>query len=460
MIKALQIAGCGFLISGFFFLNLKTAHAAEIYVDANAPLGGNGTPESPLSTLSESLALIIPGEANNIYAVGTFAEQTRVTQAQEGTSEETRTVFQPWPGGERPVVDVRDGDRLGRPIYDVFYIDNADYVTIKGFEIMGGLATDIWFKDGSSYGIAEENITWGAGVKGICFRNAPYGKIFNNISYNNGEHGIVLPEESDFSVVEGNTVYGNAISGINVSPAASNITVRGNTTYGNNTQHVQYDGGGIVIVGGSGASRAVVEDNYVHDEVTAISIGPREHVVVARNRIENSEETPLNLRELKNSSILSNQLENNSYGMAVERGEGILVDGNTVTGTLVRPAVSVNSSTKVELKNNVLHHNSLTGIELRGSDVIKITNNTILAQTTGLSIDGAGQVETPRIGIFNNTFDQNPIVYSILRTNLRRVQADFNTYSNYTFYIVGKPWTPEWVCARTGQECHSNDRGD
>ncbi len=457
MNNILKIAGCGLLISAFFFLGPRTAAAAEIYVDANAPLGGNGTIESPLSTLNESLALIVPGEANTIYAAGTFAEETRITQAHEGKSEETRTVFQPWPGGERPVIDARNGDRFGKPIYNVFYINNADYVTVKGFEIVGGLATDIWFDNGASYGVAEENTTWGAGIKGICFRNAPYGKILNNISYNNGEHGIVVPEVSDSSIVEGNTVYGNDISGINVSPAASNIIVRRNTTYGNNTRHVQYDGGGIVIVGGIGSTGALIEDNDLVDEVTAITVGPRESVVVARNRIANSEDTPLNLREIKNSSIVGNQLENNNNGVSLERSEGIIIDGNTVTGTLYRPAISLNFTKQVELKNNVLHHNSLTGVGLRGSDDIKITNNTILAHTTGLSIDGAGEVENPRITISNNSFDENSTVYSILLTNLQRVRADYNTYANYDSYVAGKPWTPEWVCARTGQECHSGN---
>ena len=97
------------------------------------------------------------------------------------------------------------------------------------------------------------------------------------------------------------------------------------------------------------------------------------------------------------------------------------------------------------------------GIELRGSDDIEITNNTILAQPVGLSIYGAGEVEHPRISIFNNSFDENSTVYSIVLTNLQRVRADYNTYSNFRSYIAGKPWTPEWVCARTGQECHSGN---
>jgi len=106
---------------------------------------------------------------------------------------------------ESPVIDAT-GNEHG------IYIDNIDYVTIRGFEI--------------------KNAT----LDGIRIRGSDENIIGYNMCHNNGETGIRIGEAANACAnadVEHNLCYGNSNHGIGIYGNSGNTTVENNTCYDN-----------------------------------------------------------------------------------------------------------------------------------------------------------------------------------------------------------------------------------
>ncbi len=86
--------------------------------------------------------------------------------------------------------------------------------------------------DDSNGFLVENNISRNNGNHGIIFSKRCVNNIIrNNLSYNNKLHGIMLDRDSNSNIVENNTVYGNK-DGIAFYDSSNNI-VKNNKIYGN-----------------------------------------------------------------------------------------------------------------------------------------------------------------------------------------------------------------------------------
>lgn len=75
---------------------------------------------------------------------------------------------------------------------------------------------------------AHHNDDSGINVRSVVFRN----KVTNNVTHNNGDHGIDLLEAKDGSVIN-NSVYNNPTAGINVEGNSTNTKIRNNISVDN-----------------------------------------------------------------------------------------------------------------------------------------------------------------------------------------------------------------------------------
>jgi parallel beta-helix repeat protein len=81
--------------------------------------------------------------------------------------------------------------------------------------------------------VIERNIVYNNGKHGIILpEDCTNSVIRENIVYANKHHGIVLYLRSDQNLIENNDSFGNAAQGINVNESSGN-TIRGNRVYDN-----------------------------------------------------------------------------------------------------------------------------------------------------------------------------------------------------------------------------------
>lgn len=192
---------------------------------------------------------------------------------------------------------------------------NANYVTVKGFDIKGG------------------------GGDGLEGNGVHHVKVLGNVVHDSGESGIQF-NQSEFLTIEGNETYGNAssgwFSGISIYQAR-NITgdtttdgfrtiVRNNVSHDNITKSGQHtDGNGIIIddfqstqAGGNPnyIYPTLVEGNLVYDNGgKGIQVTWSDYVTVRNNTAYHNNQDALNSGtwrgELSNSQSSNNTWVNN-----------------------------------------------------------------------------------------------------------------------------------------------------
>lgn len=445
------------LLSGFFAFAFS-ASAAEIYVDAGASNGGNGTVNAPFNSFAKALTAFVPGQENIFYATGNFQEGVLLDSRYSGTSDTTRTIIDAWPGKSLPVNDVTNGDLNGKPVYQVFHPLNASFISIKNQIVRGSLATNIWFEN-SPDGEAIGNDTSGSAGKGICFYNSARGKILNNVSYNNSMAGILIPlSNADDVLVEGNTVHHNGEAGIQSHDLTDNLVIRNNTTYANNYKLLQ-NGGGITMDALGTAIGVVIEGNTVTDEVKGINVGNRAGVTIRNNTVERTSGDAIYVR-LSSDVVLDHNTVRSSAmrGVVLEMNTVALFDGNTLSDNILG-GVSVRQTSNATIQNSVLVSNGPFALSFTDSDNAIVRNNTIVNNNQGVQIMGA-TILNPHVDIVNTIFFGNTTVYfTPITIQSVNFYLDNNAFSGYsTFLSRGlKTFSKKQLCKKHNLECDSLD---
>ncbi|MGV8988297.1 MAG: choice-of-anchor Q domain-containing protein [Cypionkella sp.] len=198
---------------------------AIFYVAPNGSDSAIGSSASPFKTINEALSANLKPGDEIVVRAGTYNETVNVDKGGSAAGDITIRAEVP-------------GQALIRPGSGYDAIDvNANYVTIKGFDIAG------------------------AKGDGIQANGVHHISILDNTVHGNGESGIQF-NYSDFIRVEGNETYANAssgwFSGISIyqnrnitgdtSTDGFRTIVRNNVTYDNVTTSGEHtDGNGIII---------------------------------------------------------------------------------------------------------------------------------------------------------------------------------------------------------------------
>ncbi|MBI2426440.1 MAG: right-handed parallel beta-helix repeat-containing protein [Candidatus Kerfeldbacteria bacterium] len=467
---------CGFF--GFAF----SASAAEMYVDAAAADGGNGTDVAPYNTLNRALLDIVPGEANTIHATGVFHEYVKVGPEYGGTSEETRTTLQAWQGRGRPVNDARGSDIPG----DIIDLTGA-YITLRGFEVIGAKqAANIWSGEGAHHVIVEDNISHGAygdNSKGICFRNSRDAIIRNNTTYNNEYVGIYIPGQGSVNVeVYNNTSYENGRFGIHGKEWADNLHIHHNTVYSNGYMGDLQSISGIGYASSSPrmASGIVIEDNTIRDEQIGVYIERGNDLRISNNVIDTGTSSGVEMRYSEYVTVEENDIQGFAFaGVSSEWGENIRIEHNILRGNgmsvrslsssyvyLTRnellessqAGVSVNDGTNVALENNIIAGGPAAAVMMTNVELSQILHNTIVNNKTGLFFTSPLKPQSTAT-VFNNIFHDLTNIYVFGESNTDGVRLGHNAYSSYTKYAVvqGVPRTRNGFCLKDGKDCTSLD---
>jgi len=244
---------------------------ATYYVSVTGDNSGNGSQAAPWRTISKAMWALEPGD-EVVVGSGTYNEFVRI--AKSGTADAYITIRSAEEGGAR-IVPPESAD-FGVHI-------QGDYVKLDGFEVSG------------------------AKRAGITTNLAHHIVISNNVSHDNGGHGISATR-SDYVTISGNVTYDNArtgpYSGIsvfhpenitgNTSDTGFRIIVRDNVSYGNLTRTGPHsDGNGIIMDDFRSTQdperapylfRSLVENNLVYDNGgKGIQVDWTDYVTVRNN---------------------------------------------------------------------------------------------------------------------------------------------------------------------------------
>jgi hypothetical protein len=287
-----------------------TAHADSLYV---SPTGSNANPGSstlPWKTLQYAADHVGPGDTVNVLA-GNYAgfdirHGGAPTSPITFLAQNGAVINQTIPGGRK----------------DGINIENASYVTVAGFTLIGTGATNTseagirvagdGFDNPNSFSrgvIVQNNRCDQWGVWGIFTAFTDDVQILGNeCSRSAQQHGIYVSNSADRPIIRGNKVWGNAAAGIHMNgdintgntalPGVDGIItgalVERNIIFGNGGGSAISPGGGAAI-NADGIQRSVFRNNLLYDNhASGVALfrddggGPSSGNVVVNNTIINA----------------------------------------------------------------------------------------------------------------------------------------------------------------------------
>ncbi len=306
------LGACGFGGSSAAALAALEPAAATLqrvfYLAPDGSDSGPGTKARPWRSLQRALDRLDPGETL-LVREGTYTDWVVIRRS--GTAQERITVAA-YPG-ERPVVRGR------------LRITGA-YVTVRGFEFLGGGPTNdrevlVYVDGGDHFRLSGSELTGSARSAIFLGSGADDARILRNWIHHNGthddyDHGIYWAEGSGGRIAN-NLIEENRAFGIQIYPDADGIVVANNTILGN--------GRSAIIVGGEPGQAA-------------------ERIVVANNLLVGNEEYGIRSywggRVGEGNLVTSNLAYSNGAGDFAEGffGEGLAYEGNVTADPRFRGA--------------------------------------------------------------------------------------------------------------------------
>ena len=312
-----------------------TAHADSFYVSPTGSNANIGSLSLPWKTLQFAADHVGPGDAVNVLA-GNYAGfdiRHGGTPASPITflGQSGAVINQTIPGGRK----------------DGINIENASYVTVAGFTLIGTGATNTseagirvagdGFDNPNSFSrgvIVQNNRCDQWGVWGIFTAFTDDVQILGNeCSRSAQQHGIYVSNSADRPIIRGNKVWGNAAAGIHMNgdintgntalPGVDGIItgalVERNIIFGNGGGSAISPGGGAAI-NADGIQQSIFRNNLLYDNhASGVALfrddggGPSSGNVVVNNTIINAANARFDLTVSdgsSNNTIFNNILYN------------------------------------------------------------------------------------------------------------------------------------------------------
>ncbi len=225
--------------------------AASYYVGPDGRPEGDGSRERPWPSVEHALSQAGGGQTI-IVRPGTYRGPIQIAKRFSGTRERPTVIRSEvkWQavivGAEQHVISNGGG---------------CDWVTIDGFEVMGGRYDGI--KMNGDHNVVRNCWVHSNKAMGIAMHNRTGGVIENNlIEFNGGhvqfDHGIYASGEG--LLVRGNVIRHNASYGLHLYPAIKDARVVNNLVYG------QVRRRGIIVACPQGGGRNTIVNNTVVEE--------------------------------------------------------------------------------------------------------------------------------------------------------------------------------------------------
>lgn len=368
------------LISIYAFLafsphtNAITSMKKSIYyvsVDGNDL--NDGSLLAPWKTIQKAADTLRPGESVYVRN-GIYSEFVRITNS--GTKEEGYISFKAFPG-EYPIID---GKKLALTNGELalFFLENASYIKIDGFEIRN-LRTN----DSDKY---PAGILVSEGGNHIQLLNNNVHHIKNGTKKGNA-HGILVYGNSSQQIsdikIENNEIHHLTLGNSEALTLSGNIdgfTISNNKIHHNNNI-------GIDVAGFYGACESKCQD------------------------------------QVRNGTISNNEVYNNSSGK-----------NSAYEGSHAAAGIYADGSTKITIESNLIYNNDF-GIELasenygKQTSYITVKNNTIF-NNNGAGIISGGANDTNG-GAYKNIVTSNILIFNDqLKEGYGEITLQSNTTEN------------------------------
>jgi len=319
-----------------------------IYVDDDAPDGGDGSETEPYQKIQDAIDAAEGRDTIRVFE-GTYNENVEVNKAVSliGNGSQDTTIDG---GGSGNVVRI-----------------TADRVNMSGFMITGS---------GSS-----GNPDYDSGIRIESDSNY----IFENNISNNNNDGIFLDTDSEYNTLSENTVIMNAEYGIRLREADYNTIIQ-NIVQGNED--------GIYL---DQADLNTIADNIVKLNGIGIELGWSDDNTIEGNTISENTDDGIHLFLSRDNTLTQNTVKSNTNGIYLLRSDGSSVDNCTITenedtGIFINRSSSnqISYNTVMENRiglynfddskdnnayNNNIFNNTEYGIEASGDSVINATSN-------------------------------------------------------------------------------------
>ncbi|MHC4176715.1 MAG: right-handed parallel beta-helix repeat-containing protein [Planctomycetota bacterium] len=246
-------------------LTAITADAATYYVATDGKPENDGSPERPWPSVEYALSQAGGGHTI-LVKPGVYRGPIRIARQYAGTKA-LPTVIKAeakW----RAVI-------LGAEYHVIYTADRCDWVTIDGFEVMGGRYDGV--KISGDHSTVRNCWVHNNKAMGIAMHNRKGGIIENNLIEFNGDHvqfdhGVYADGEG--LTLRNNIVRHNASYGLHLYPSIKNSRVEGNLVYGQVRRR-----GIIVACPNGGGKNTIVNNTVVEDQPLTLWKGNGEVVV-------------------------------------------------------------------------------------------------------------------------------------------------------------------------------------
>lgn len=396
----------------------SSAAALAYYVDTKGNDSNAGTIKSPWRTLQHAADVAKPGSTVYVRG-GVYKQKLKITRS--GSAKAGAITFASFPK-EKAIIDGSGLSVEGQQ--GIVEIEDARYITIKGFEIRNFIATE------------RDRLPIGIYVHGSGSHIA---------ILNNKVHDIKNTAEPAGPDLQGRDAHGIAVYGTDAPDALRHVAIEGNELY----KLVLGSSESLVLNGN--VDTFSVTNNLIHDNdnigidlIGFEGISPDPAYDQARNGVVSGNKV-YNITTNFNPSY-GKSLPNNSNaagGIYVDGGKNTVIERNysykNDIGIELASEHAGKSTSDITVRSNIVYLNRYTGISIGGYDSERgatvncmIVNNT-LYQNHSLH-DGSGQIllqyDTRKNTIANNIIyadATSALIYNEYAENSGNV-VDYNLY--------------------------------
>jgi MYXO-CTERM domain-containing protein len=223
-------------------LPARSAAAADWYVDASAPPGGNGSAAQPFQTNNDSLAGLSRGDTVWI-ATGTYGEIVDVANLPGSSGTTTFRAMQ----GATPVIDGTNGSSSAGYVVQTSVPDTTfQDLTIQN-AVNGALGVQFYYADG---GQVIDCVTKNMSSNAVTFYYSSQGTVSGCTL-----QGNVAGRKTTGTVVTQNEVYGASAEGIGLYDGSTQCTVSHNVIHDNYSVDLYLDS----------ISHSVFDANFIYE---------------------------------------------------------------------------------------------------------------------------------------------------------------------------------------------------
>ncbi len=365
------------------------------FVDGNAGSDSNpGIQSQPWQTIQKAADTLSAGDVVTVNA-GIYPERVYITRS----------------GSPGSSITFQTSGAVTTRGFNI----KANYITLRGFEITDTPNNDV---DG----------------RGIYVQGT-HCNLEGNYIYNATRGGILLTKQTDNCSVSNNRLYHNSQNGIEIN--GQSHLIESNEIWGTIQYHPNWanppswvDADGIRLFG----SGHIIRKNYIHDipANTPENINPHidcfqtwqdtnhealSNVIIEQNTCLNVQPSAQNSSDLGSGFqiedstggiVIRNNFVYSDAGMGIVRSDDVSIVnnhiiGNTSTNPNYNPVgVSVNNSSNILLRNNILFNQT--------AQVIYVTNSNVQAgNNMAFRNDGEPIYDTNTYDHSNDLWDVNPL---------------------------------------------------